>query len=303
MTNPIKRFFCGLLLAALLLVNNAWSQQRPDLVLGTYTYASNNRLGSLEALAGYLNRETGFTVAVKSYPNVPALLRAIRADSVQLAVLNTVGYLLQQRHDAGRMIPLLNLNLGMDTATQYGGCIIAARSTDIFQLAQLRNAARYTLALVAPSSTSGNMVPRLLLNSIGITDAASRFDTYYAGTHQQAVADVLSGKAQLAGCGCAEVDTAKLRHDFDRKAVVVASFNDIPLGPLAYHHKLPSAVVKKVQQALLLIHEKDAEGFRTFCSGWTEFRKAKSFQLVTDHAYDPFRRMFGNNESLWQLIQ
>lgn len=303
MTNHIKRIYWGLLLASMVLVNNAWSRQQSELVLGTYTYASNNRLTSLEALARYLNRETGLTVTIKSYPNVPALLRAIRADSVQLAVLNTVGYLLQQRHDAGRMIPLLNLNLGMDTATQYGGCIIASRSTDIFQLAQLRDAPRQTFALVAPSSTSGNLVPRLLLNSIGITDAASRFDTYYAGTHQQAVADVLSGKAQLAGCGCAEVDTAKLRNDFDRKAVVVASFNDIPLGPLAYHHKLSSAIVQKVQQAMLRIHEKDAEGFRVFCSGWTEFRKAKSFQPVADRAYDPFRNMFGNNESLWQLIQ
>lgn len=303
MTNRIKRIYCGMLFASMVLLNNVWGRQQSELVLGTYTYASNNRLSSLEALAGYLHREAGLTVTVKSYPNVPALLNAIRADSVQLAVLNTVGYLLQQRHDAGRMIPLLNLNLGMDTATQYGGCIIAARSTDILQLPQLRNAARYTLALVAPSSTSGNLVPRLLLNSIGITDAASRFDTYYAGTHQQAVADVLSGKAQLAGCGCAEVDTAKLYQGFDRKAVVVASFNDIPLGPLAYHHKLPPVVVEKVQWALLRIHEKDATRFRVFCSGWTEFRKAKSFQPVQDHAYDPFRRMFGNNESLWQLIQ
>ncbi len=303
MGKSLKQIYCSLLLVSLVLINNAWSRQPSDLVLGTYTYATNNRLNSLEALAGYLNREMGLSVTVKSYPNVPALLHAIRADSVQLAVLNTVGYLLQQRHDAGRMIPLLNLNLGMDTATQYGGCIIAARSVDVRQLQQLRDAARYTFALVAPSSTSGNLVPRLLLNSIGITDAAFRFNTYYAGTHQQAVADVLSGKAQLAGCGCAEVDTAKLRHDFDRKAIVVASFNDIPLGPLAYHHKLSPAVVQKVQQALLRIHEKDAEGFKVFCSGWTEFRKAKSFQPVQDRAYDPFRRMFGSNESLWQLIQ
>lgn len=298
-----KQIYCSLLLAFLLLVNKVWARQSSGLVLGTYTYASNNRLNSLEALAGYLSRETGLSLTVRSYPNVPALLHAIRADSVQLAVLNTVGYLLQQRQDAGRMIPLLNLNLGTDTATQYGGCIIAARSVDVQQLQQLRDAVRFTLALVAPSSTSGNLVPRLLLNSIGITDAAARFDTYYAGTHQQAVADVLSGKAQLAGCGCAEVDTAKLYQGFDRKAVVVASFNDIPLGPLAYHHKLPPVVVEKVQWALLRIHEKDATRFRVFCSGWTEFRKAKSFQPVQDHAYDPFRRMFGNNESLWQLIQ
>jgi len=303
MIKRIKQNSCGLLLALLVFTNQTWSRQSSGLTLGTYTYATNSRLNSLEALAGYLNRETGLQVTVKSYPNVPSLLRAIRQDSVQLAVLNTVGYLLQQRHDAGRMIPFLNLTLGTDTATQYGGCIIAARNTDVLQLMQLRNAARYTFALVAPSSTSGNLVPRLLLNSIGIADAGARFETYYAGTHQQAVADVLSGKAQLAGCGCAEVDTAKLRYDFDSKAVVVASFNDIPLGPLAYHHKLSPTIVNKVLQALLRIHEKDAGAFRVFCSGWTEFRKAKNFQPVQDRAYDPFRSMFGNNESLWQLIQ
>lgn len=294
-----------LLLIAILLQHllPAHSQQKDVLVLGTYTYATNNRLSSLDALAGYLQRETGLVIKTRSFPDVPSLLKAIDDDSIQLAVMNTSGYLVFQRRHPGKAVPLLNLWLGPDTATLYGGCLIAARSTGIGNLQQLAGAKNKKLALVAKSSTSGNLVPRLLLNTVGINDASSFFDTYYAGTHRQAVLDVLEGRAALAGCGCAEVDTARARFSFDSGAVVIASFNDIPLGPLAYRSGLPVLQVKKIEQALLRMHTLDTTGFAAFCNGWTEFKKALRFQEVNDKAYDSFREMFGNNPLLWQLIE
>ncbi|MBL7846052.1 MAG: PhnD/SsuA/transferrin family substrate-binding protein [Cyclobacteriaceae bacterium] len=292
---------CLLILALLLSVMPSWGQEK-TLTLATYTYATNNRLENLRPLGAFLSTWTGARVNVVSYPTVKALIRAINHDSVDLAMMNTSGYLVLQRNQPGKAIPLVNLAMGNAQQTNYGGCLLVTKNTGITSVDQLKGK-KLRLALVASSSTSGNLVPRLLLNAAGIPDADKVMEVYYAGTHKKVVEDLLAGNADLGGCGCAEVDAAKRAGQFDSKLLVLADYNNIPLGPIVYRKGIDAQLIEKARSALLEVHRKDPAAFLQFCKGWTEFAQATQFTPVTDSAYDPFRQLFGDNQLLWRLIE
>lgn len=277
--------------------------QRKELVLATYTYSSNNRLANLQPLAQWLSAKTGITFIARSYPTVKALQQALLSDSVDLAMMNTSGYMVLQRNHPGIAIPLVNLSLGNASATQYGGCIIAAKQNGWQDISSLTKQSDLSVALVSPSSTSGNLVPRLLFNEAGIPELEKKGSVYYSGTHKQVVEDVLSGKAMIGGCGCAEIDSARRKLTFDEKAIVLASFNDIPLGPVVCRRSMPETVRKEVEYLFRMLHREAPTVFTDFLPGWTEFRQATHFQAVNDAHYDGFRKMFGNNELLWKMIE
>lgn len=296
-----KAFITAIILFISQLVLHA---QNKTYIFATYTYSTNNRLQNLEPLVSHLSQKTGLKIQAKSYLTVQALIEAIKNDSVDFAMMNTSGYLTLDRNNPGIAIPLVNLNMGDITNTNYGGCIIAGNDAGIKSINDLKKPGKQLiLSLVTSSSTSGNLVSRLILNSNNIPDAESAFKVNYSGTHKNVVADVLGGRADIGGCGCAEVDSARKYLSFDSKAIVIDSFNNIPLGPIIYHHKNKKEVNDLVARELIMIHQTNPEVFINFCNGWTEFKQAKNFKVVADEEYDEFRKMFGTNKKLWSMIE
>lgn len=294
-----------LFLLQLFFVEGSAQRTAPDTIrFATYTYATNGRLDNLRPLTDHISKITGYTVIAVSYPTVQRLIAAVVNDSVDFAMMNTSGYLTLQRKNPGMISPLVNLEMNGNSVTNYGGCLVASRASGITSIAQLKKGtSKFSLALVGSSSTSGNLVPRLLLNKEGIRSVEEKLNVYYAGTHRQALLDVLEGKASLAGCGCAEIDSARAKNEFDDKAIIVAGYNDTPLGPVVYNKKMDKKTVMDIRGELLRIHQTQQAIFERFCAGWTEFKKASRFKQVSDADYDDFRKMFADNKDLWKLIE
>ncbi len=277
--------------------------QSKTYVFATYTYSTNNRLQNLEPLVAHLSDKVGITIKAVSYPTVQSLIEALEKDSVDFAMMNTSGYLVLNRNHPGIVNPLVNFDLGESASTNYGGCLIANKKTGIRSISELKQRNRKpSLSLVGRSSTSGNLVPRLLLNAKEIENPEAILLVNYSGTHKKVVEDVLSGRADVGGCGCAEIDSARKYMSFDEKAVVIDSFNDIPLGPIVYNKNIDPGIIQLMAEQLTHLHNENFALLTRFSEGWTEFRGAKRFKKVSDKEYDDFRNMFGNNEGLWKLI-
>lgn len=291
-----------LLLVVVFSIPQLRAQQQ--LVFATYTYSTNNRLQNLKPLTDYLSEKTGFTIVAKSYPTVQALISAIVNDSVDFAMMNTVGYLTLQRNHPGTAIPFVNLDMGNTVETNYAGCLLANKQTGIKSIGELADSkGKFSLSLVNSTSTSGNLVPRLLLNANGISQPEDYFDVKYAGSHRKVAEEIVNTPAGIAGCGCAEVDSVRKYMAFDDKVTVLASFNDIPLGPVIYKKGQDKKLVRAITTQLQGIHNNAPDVFKNFCAGWTEFKQAVAFKKVNDKEYNSFRKMFGNNEQLWKLIE
>src|SRR5687767_11099560 len=73
--------------------------------IAVYQYADNPRIKNLEPLAVHLQKQLGIQTAVKSYPNVHALIKGMQENEVDLAFISTFGYLLLQAGSDHPMVP------------------------------------------------------------------------------------------------------------------------------------------------------------------------------------------------------
>lgn len=288
-----------LFLSILCLSTTAMGQRKKELIFATYTYSTNTRIQNLTPLATWLEKQLGIRVKPVSYPNVKALIDAIEKDSVDIAMINTVGYLLLQRNGRDNMTPIVQLASNQNV-TEYGGCVIM-NATDTTRSWKDFITKDNKIALVAPSSASGNMIPRLLLSEAGFHQLEGNIDVYYAGTHLQVFNDVKSGKAKIGGCGCFTVQQELISNP--GKVVTVLDYNNIPLGPILIKKSLSQNIRKSTYQNLLKAHTEAPAAFNKFREGWTEFKTATNFRKVPADDYDRILNMLKNNESLWSLLE
>lgn len=287
-----------LFLSILCLSTTAMGQRKKELIFATYTYSTNTRIENLKPLASGLENELGIPVKPVSYPSVKALISAIEHDSADIAMINTVGYLLLRRNGLDNMTPAVQL-ASDQKVTDYGGCIIINTSDSTRSLKELMTT-NHRLALVSPSSASGNMLPRLLLSEAGYPSPEKNTNVYYAGTHLQVLQDVASGKATIGGCGCFTVQQEAARY---KNIATLLSYNNIPLGPILIKKSLSQNIRKSMYQNLLKAHTEAPAAFNKFREGWTEFKTATNFRKVPADDYDRILNMLKNNESLWSLLE
>src|SRR5690554_2715822 len=99
--------FSGLLI--LCIVNAGYSQK---LRIATYQYATNTRVANIQPFAGYLNEEHDMGAVVKSYPSVQELIEGIQNGEVDVALINSFGFmLLESSRIKYPMLPVLALSV------------------------------------------------------------------------------------------------------------------------------------------------------------------------------------------------
>jgi phosphonate transport system substrate-binding protein len=277
------------------------AQTADTIVLATYQYSSNTRLDNLSALSSYLSEQLRHPFRIKSYPTVERLINAFGHDSVDCAMINTSGFLLLEHNFPSRADCIVNLEMENKFSTNYGACVIVSSRSPVKSMNDLKNTRKGTFSLVTPSSTSGNLYPRILLSDGGIRDLEKTYDVYYAGTHRQVVLDVAEGRAFAGGCSCEEVDKHNLSSR--QKLVILSSFTNIPVGPIIVNHQLDRQIVSSLKESLLNVHKSAPEAFRKFCDGWVEFRSARNFQAIDDAYCSQLAKKFDENKKLWSLLQ
>ncbi|GAA4342558.1 phosphate/phosphite/phosphonate ABC transporter substrate-binding protein [Flaviaesturariibacter amylovorans] len=272
--------------------------------LAVYQYADNPRIRNLEPVAAYLGRALGRETTVRSYPDVHALIRGLQAGEVDLAFISTFGYLLLAGDSLSHpMRPLCALAADQPQG-QYRTAFVARREVVVSTWPQLGDpgAESLRLALVASGSTSGNLVPRLMLGGIGIGKADAHFASVrYAGTHARALELLLRDSADVAAMGSTEWERLdKARQDRLR---LLALSEDIPLGPALVNQRLPAGLQKKIGRLLMRLPASDPAAFDALRAAWTESRNATRFDRVTLADYERYLRSFGSKTPLQALLR
>lgn len=296
----LKQFFTFLLVCV-----TSMLQGQQALRLATYQYADNDRIKNITPLAGYLQQQCGYTVTVKSYPTVHAFIEAIRNNETDIALINTFGYLLLEASDKKySMYPALTLSVQEDARDNYKTCLVAVATSPITTLQQIQQYASSTrMMLVAPGSTSGNLVPRLALSSAGIPDADKQFASMeYGKTHIGALQGLLKGDADLAAMGYTEY--MKLQKDTaaQRLLRLVWLSPEIPLGPVLIHTQLSRSVQQQIVAALLHIHQDNATALESLKAGWSEAKQATHYIRIKGSYYNTFKKILGKQQDLQRIL-
>ncbi len=206
-----------------------------------------------EALTDYLHKKTGwfFTTAVPA--SYIAVVEAFGTDKCDIAAINTFSYLMANAK-YGAEAKLRVVREGNQTT--YCGQIITRYDSGINNLSDLNGK---TIAYVDPSSTSGYLLPKALLESKGIkpseTVFAMRHDNVVTMVYQRQVdagATYYSPPDSITG----EVMDARGRvlkqfPDVVKKVKIIAFTKDIPNDPWVFRKNMDEKMKEKLIQAIL----------------------------------------------------
>jgi phosphonate transport system substrate-binding protein len=274
-----------------------------ELRLAVYQYADNPRIKNLQPLADHLSKQTGIATSVKSYPTVHLLVKAMQQDEVDVAFISTFGYLLleadKQKHNMQPVAALIAPN----AKDNYKTAFVSRKESRVQKFNDLKQYASQTrMAFVASGSTSGNLVPRLLLNRIGLKEPEKEFQSVkYSGTHKKAIEFVLNDSADVAAMGSTEWD--KLDSVSKSKLNLLYLSSEIPLGPVLINKKVDKKLQQQIITELLRVHDSNPEALQALKEAWSEAKQATHFISIKKDYYTPYLKQFGDLRQTQKIIQ
>lgn len=294
-----KTFFLLFLLAAVV-------SQAQSLVLATYQYATNDRLANIQPLATHLSKELGVPVQIKSYPTVHAFIEGIRRNEVDIALINTFGYLLLESAPYD-MKPDVVLKVKEGAQDNYTTSFVAPVGFPVDTLSQIAPLSSKTkLMLVAVGSTSGNLVPRLGLSAAGIKDPEQAFASVaYGGNHTSTMDSVLvSGNDdRIAAMGSTEYIAVLKDPQKAARIKLLWRSPEIPLGPVLLHNRLSEATRANIRRLLLGLHKTDPSTLDAVKKGWSEAKQAEYYMPLEPGYYHAFTQQLGDKQTMQRILK
>jgi phosphonate transport system substrate-binding protein len=172
------------------------------------------------------------------------------------------------------------------TSTYYG-MIFTRKDSGIKDAADMKGK---RFAFVDMATTAGWLLPLHYFQDIGIEDYRTWFaETYFSGTHEDAIYDVLDGKADVgAAKNTVFYRLAKSDSRLLNELQILTTSPEVPANALAVRKDLDSSVKIKLRDILLQMDE-DEQGRRIL----QEFG-AKKFIETTEKDYEPVFTYAGN---------
>jgi len=232
-------------------------------------------------LVAMLEEETGFFFESVVATDYSGVIEALASDppAAHMAALNTFGAILAAERGVAE-VALVAVRRGR---AFYDGQIVAAADSGITSLADLEGR---TFARPDPNSTSGWIVPQIVLAAAGV-DPASDVEVLDAGSHPAVISAVYSGSADA---GASYIDARAAIQDDNPdvmdKVVVIEEFGPIPNDGIQFSTQMDPEMVETITQAFLDIAATE-EGAAAMDSvySWNEVVRQG------DDFYDPFRQI------------
>lgn len=241
-------------------------------------------LKNSEPLRKWILDQTGLHVTMQVPMSFIAVVEAFGSKRVDLAILNTFGYILAHEKYGAEAL-LIGVN---GERSEYWGQII----TKDPRIKSLQDLNGKKFAFVDPASSSGYILPAKL-----IKDAKIKLgETVFAGKHDSVVTMVYQGRVDA---GATFHTPAENGEPQDARRLVLAQYpdvfekvrilqltNPIPSDPVVFRKDLPPEIRAKLISAL--------KSFGSTEEGRKSLRNLymlTGFRDCTDKTYDPVRKM------------
>lgn len=273
------------------------------LKMATYTYSDNNRIKNLTPLSKELEKVLKRPVVISSYPDIGSLIQAMASEEVDIGFINTLGYLLYSLKNEN-MSPIATLKIKENAVDNYK-TVVLARSDSLMGIDLLKdNSEKFSMMFVAKGSTSGNLIPRLLLSSVGITSPETQFKKVtYGGNHATTFEGLLRGDTDLCAIGSNEYqERIKSDSSILNEIKPIWTSEEIPLGPVVLNNEITPPEKQMITEVLLSLHLTNPEVLENLKQGWSEAKQAEKFYRISDSYYDSFRSINGKNTDLTNIL-
>lgn len=198
-----------------------------------------------EEIAAMIKDKTGLIVQANVGTDYAAVREAMGTGKVHIGWLNTFNYVLAAEK-YGVDAALVTVRYG---SSSYKGQIVIRADSGIASLDDLKGK---VMCWVDTGSTSGYVIPRIMLAANGIDPDADFASTTEAGSHNNVVAAVYNGECD-AGATYSDARSS-IEEDYpDVKDVIsiLATTTDIPNDNVAFIKDFPAETRDQIVQALL----------------------------------------------------
>ena len=261
-----------------------WKAKYPELVFATIPAENaaqvTERFGDF---AAYLSREIGVPVKLRVVGDYAAVIEGQRAGQIHMAYYGPASY--ARARMIGVKITPFAIEVSKGGVKGYHSVFYVKANSPYQSLADLKGK---NLGLVDPNSTSGNNVPRFVMNDMKIRPETHFGKVVYTGSHVNAVMALNQGTVDVAANWWNNENDSELQRMVDKGMVkkddfrIIFKSDQIVNSPMAYLDSLPPELKKLIEQAFLNAAVKDKAAFDKLSDG-----KMEPFQPVTHEAYLP----------------
>jgi phosphonate transport system substrate-binding protein len=240
-------------------------------------------MNRFEPARQYLEKELGIRIEMFKALDYTAVIEAMRAKKLEIAYFGPFSYVLAaERANAQAIVA------GGDAAgnlSVYHSIMITHKDSGLQNIDDVKaRAAELTLSFVDPASTSGYLIPKGYMESIGIDVEQAFKEVVFAGGHDASILAVHARKVDFGATWEGPFQRAiaggVIKGDDVR---VIWKSDPIPRSPVAVRGDLDPALIKRIQQAFLDMPKKAPEAFAQWEGLW---ERNESYVAVTGAEYE-----------------
>ncbi len=231
-----------------------------------------------EPVAQYLGERTGLQVKLTVLPRYGNIIDHFVEERMDGAFFGSFTYCLAHAKLGVRVVARPE---SIDGASSYRGYIFVRKDSAISSAAQMQGK---RFAFVDRATTAGYLLPMAYFQRHHFDHRQLR-ETYYSGTHEDTIYDVLNRKADVGAAKNTVFDRlAQADPRISRELRVLESSPDVPENALALRRDLDESVQTALAKALLEM-QNDARG-RAVLQAFG----ASRFIVTTEEDYEPVYR-------------
>jgi phosphonate transport system substrate-binding protein len=208
-------------------------------------------LAGAEGIAEYVEQETGIVIDSFVATDYTSQVEAMCSGEADMGAINTFGYTRAADRDCVDAA-LASTRFGSAT---YAGQIVTQAGSDVTSIEDLSGK---TFCRPDPGSTSGWVIPSLLMLGAGIDPEADLAEIVDAGGHDGVVIAVYNGDCDA---GSSFVDARTIVSDdfpdVNEKVIVVQETAPIPNDSIAFTPDFPADTRAEIVAALMTLNDTD----------------------------------------------
>jgi len=234
-----------------------------------------------EPLAKYLSKKLGKKIELKMLTRYGNIIDNFTALQLDAAFFGSFVYTLAHAKLGVEVFARPEDNSGISV---YHGLIFVRKDSGIAGIKDMKGK---TFAMVDKATTAGYIFPLAFFKRNGVSDYKKFFkETYFAGTHEDVIYDVLDKKASIgAAKNTIFFRLANENKKIVEELVILEKSLDVPENGIAFRKDLDEPIKNELKQAFLNMNN-DPEGIDVLKSFG-----ARSFIETTDSDYSNVHKL------------
>jgi len=218
-----------------------------------------------EQLSDYLSAKIGRPIRWRVVPHYGTIIDYFRSSEVDGAFLGSFSYVLVHVIAGAEVLVRVE---DLSGRSMSRGVIFVRRDSGIKSIRDMKGK---RFAFVAKASTAGYLLPLAYFKKMGIKNYKAYFkEVYFAGTHTEAIQDVLNGKADIGAAKNTDLEKVEATNSrIKNDLMILERFSEVPEGGFTVRKGIDIKLKKKLKQVLLDMY-KDPDGQNVLEKFWSE---------------------------------